>query len=279
MKTPGPTNGFRSFFYFCNQIGTTMILSARQLIIGYDGQPIQQPLDLEVQAGEMICILGSNGCGKSTLLRTLAGLQDKLGGSLTIQGKNADKLNDTDKAKLFSLVLTDKVELENTTVFEMVALGRYPHSSWLGGLSEADKKAITKSIEMVRLTDKSECFFNCLSDGEKQRVMIAKALAQDTPLILLDEPTAHLDLPNRVKIMLLLRQLAHDTRRSVLISSHELDLALQTADKIWLMQPQKGICCGTPDELVRQGIFQQAFQTDVFSFHYIDNRLVISYDL
>lgn len=279
MKTPGPTNGFRSFFYFCNQIGTTMILSARQLIIGYDGQPIQQPLDLEVQAGEMICILGSNGCGKSTLLRTLAGLQDKLGGSLTIQGKNADKLNDTDKAKLFSLVLTDKVELENTTVFEMVALGRYPHSSWLGGLSEADKKAITKSIEMVRLTDKSECFFNCLSDGEKQRVMIAKALAQDTPLILLDEPTAHLDLPNRVKIMLLLRQLAHDTQRSVLISSHELDLALQTADKIWLMQPQKGICCGTPDELVRQGIFQQAFQTDVFSFHYIDNRLVISYDL
>ncbi len=279
MKTPGPTNGFRSFFYFCNQIGTTMILSARQLIIGYDGQPIQQPLDLEVQAGEMICILGSNGCGKSTLLRTLAGLQDKLGGSLTIEGKNADKLNDTDKAKLFSLVLTDKVELENTTVFEMVALGRYPHSSWLGGLSEADKKAITKSIEMVRLTDKSECFFNCLSDGEKQRVMIAKALAQDTPLILLDEPTAHLDLPNRVKIMLLLRQLAHDTRRSVLISSHELDLALQTADKIWLMQPQKGICCGTPDELVRQGIFQQAFQTDVFSFHYIDNRLVISYDL
>lgn len=279
MKTPGPTNGFRSFFYFCNQIGTTMILSARQLIIGYDGQPIQQPLDLEVQAGEMICILGSNGCGKSTLLRTLTGLQSKLSGSLTIQGKNADKLNDTDKAKLFSLVLTDKVELENTTVFEMVALGRYPHSSWLGGLSEADKKAITKSIEMVRLTDKSECFFNCLSDGEKQRVMIAKALAQDTPLILLDEPTAHLDLPNRVKIMLLLRQLAHDTRRSVLISSHELDLALQTADKIWLMQPQKGICCGTPDELVRQGIFQQAFQTDVFSFHYIDNRLVISYDL
>lgn len=279
MKTPGSTNGFRSFFYFCNQIETTMILSAKKLIIGYDGQPIQQPLDLEVQAGEMICILGSNGCGKSTLLRTLAGLQDKLGGSLTIQGKNADKLNDTDKAKLFSLVLTDKVELENTTVFEMVALGRYPHSSWLGGLSEADKKAITKSIEMVRLTNKTECFFNCLSDGEKQRVMIAKALAQDTPLILLDEPTAHLDLPNRVKIMLLLRQLAHDTRRSVLISSHELDLALQTADKIWLMQPQKGICCGTPDELVRQGIFQQAFQTDVFSFHYIDNRLVISYDL
>lgn len=267
------------FFYFCNQIETTMILSAKKLIIGYDGQPIQQPLDLEVQAGEMICILGSNGCGKSTLLRTLAGLQDKLGGSLTIQGKNADKLNDTDKAKLFSLVLTDKVELENTTVFEMVALGRYPHSSWLGGLSEADKKAITKSIEMVRLTNKTECFFNCLSDGEKQRVMIAKALAQDTPLILLDEPTAHLDLPNRVKIMLLLRQLAHDTRRSVLISSHELDLALQTADKIWLMQPQKGICCGSPDELVRQGIFQQAFQTDVFSFHYIDNRLVISYDL
>lgn len=256
-----------------------MILSARQLTIGYNGQPIQHPLDLEVQAGKMICILGSNGCGKSTLLRTLAGLQEKLSGSLTIQGKNADRLNDTEKAKLFSLVLTDKVELENTTVFEMVALGRYPHSSWLGGLSETDKEVITKSIGMVRLTDKAECFFNCLSDGEKQRVMIAKALAQDTPLILLDEPTAHLDLPNRVKIMLLLRQLAHDTQRSVLISSHELDLALQTADKIWLMQPQKGICCGTPAELVRQGIFQQAFQTDVFSFHYIDNRLVISYDL
>ena len=256
-----------------------MILSAKQLTIGYNGQAIQQALDLEVQAGELICILGSNGCGKSTLLRTLAGLQDKLGGSLTIQNKNADRLNDADKAKLFSLVLTDKVELENTTVFEMVALGRYPHSSWLGGLSEADKEAVKKSIEMVRLTDKTACFFHCLSDGEKQRVLITKALAQDTPLMLLDEPTAHLDLPNRVQIMLLLRQLAHDTRRSVLISSHELDLALQTADRIWLMQPQKGICSGTPDELVRQGLFRQAFRTDVFSFHYIDNRLVISYNL
>lgn len=267
------------FFIFATKLEVFMILSAKRLVIGYGKLPIQQPLNLEVQPGEMICILGSNGCGKSTLLRTLAGLQDKLGGSLTISGKNADNLSEADKARLFSLVLTDKVELENTTVFEMVALGRYPHSSWLGGLSDTDKKAITKSIGMVRLTDKTECLFNCLSDGEKQRVMIAKALAQDTPLILLDEPTAHLDLPNRVKIMLLLRQLAHDTQRSVLISSHELDLALQTADKIWLMQPQKGICCGTPDELVKQGIFQQAFQTDVFSFHYIDNRLVISYDL
>lgn len=267
------------FLYFCSPIMENMILSTKALCIGYGHAVVQQALNLSIDLGQLVCVLGTNGCGKSTLFRTLTGLQKSLGGSTEINGKNVLEMSDTERAKTFSIVLTDKVDMENTTVFDIVALGRYPYSTWLGSLSREDKQAITAAIDMVELTDKTHNFFTQLSDGEKQRVMIAKALAQDTPLIFLDEPTAHLDLPNRVKIMLLLRRLAHKTNKAILLSTHELDLAIQAADKIWLMKVQGGVCCGTPDELVQQGVFQQTFQTDSFVFSQVDGRLVMRYKL
>ena len=254
-----------------------MFLSTQQLSIGYENYIVQPSLDLEMNRGEFICVLGTNGCGKSTLFRTLAGLQKSLSGTTFLEGKDVRTLSAAEKSLFFAIGLTDKVDLENTIVSEVVAMGRYPYSSWLGGLNAEDNEMVARALAQVRLSSKAECLFTELSDGERQRVMIAKALAQDTPLILLDEPTAHLDLPNRVEIMLLLQKLAHETNKSVLLSTHELDLALQAADKIWLMQQSGGVICGVPEDLVLNGAFQTVFATDAFSFNKANGNFSMNY--
>ena len=206
----------------------------------------------------MVCMLGPNGCGKSTLLRTLAGLQPALSGEYT----HSD-------AKNIALVLTERLSMDNTTVHDVVAMGRYPYTSFLGGLSAEDEKIIAKSLEQVGF-DLSTfifhlSFFNAHSDGEKQRILIAKALAQQTPIILLDEPTAHLDLPHRILILRLLRNLAHEQGKTILISTHELDLALALSDRILLMTPGKGIRLDTAENLKKVDAFTRAFNMDIFN--------------
>lgn len=236
-------------------------LHLHDLSIGYGKSLIQEHLNLSARSGEMVCLLGQNGCGKSTLIRTIAGLQPALGGSFTL-----------DTEEKAAVVLTDRLSVDHATVHDIVAMGRYPYSSWLGVLTEEDKRIVREAIANMELTHKTEAFFNELSDGEKQRALIAKAIAQQTSLIILDEPTAHLDLPNRIKTLLTMRELAHQTGRIVLISTHELDLALQTADTIWLMTPRKanekagGVVVGTPEELIASGEFQSAFADDHFTF-------------
>ena len=204
----------------------------------------------------MVCMLGPNGCGKSTLLRTLAGLQPALGGEYT----HSD-------AKNIALVLTERLSMDNTTVHDVVALGRYPYSSFLDGLKKEDEVIIAKSLEQVGFQDLniSNTFFNAHSDGEKQRILIAKALAQQTPIILLDEPTAHLDLPHRILILRLLRNLAHEQNKTILISTHELDLALALSDRILLMTPNKGIQLDTAANLKKANAFTSAFGMDIFN--------------
>ena len=210
-------------------------------------------------------MLGPNGCGKSTLLRTLAGLQPALSGEYKIQ--NSDR-----PEKSVALVLTERLSMDNTTVHDVVAMGRYPYTSFLGGLSEQDERIIAESLQQVGFLTPSlegrvgERFFNSHSDGEKQRILIAKALAQQTPIILLDEPTAHLDLPHRILILRLLRQLAHEQGKTVLISTHELDLALALSDRILLMSPVgRGIQLDTPEALKKADAFTSAFGMDIFS--------------
>lgn len=206
-------------------------------------------------------MLGPNGCGKSTLLRTLAGLQPALSGEFT----HCDSKN-------IALVLTERLSMDNTTVHDVVAMGRYPYTSFLGGLSAEDERIIEKALEQVgfetsrsRDFDISNTMFNAHSDGEKQRILIAKALAQQTPIILLDEPTAHLDLPHRILILRLLRQLAHEQGKTVLISTHELDLALALSDRIMLMTPGKGIQLDTAENLKKADAFTSAFGMDIFN--------------
>ena len=203
-------------------------------------------------------MLGPNGCGKSTLLRTLAGLQPALSGEYT----HSD-------AKNIALVLTERLSMDNTTVHDVVALGRYPYSSFLDGLKKEDEAIIAKSLEQVGFNLSTFnfhlSFFNAHSDGEKQRILIAKALAQQTPIILLDEPTAHLDLPHRILILRLLRQLAHEQNKTILISTHELDLALALSDRILLMTPGKGIQLDTAANLKKANAFTSAFGMDIFN--------------
>lgn len=254
------------------------LLQTLHLNIGYKSHVVQADLCLSLQEGQMVCMLGKNGCGKSTLLRTLAGLQPPLAGSVLMRGEDSNSITMRQRAQLFSLVLTDRIDNSNMTVWDVVSLGRFPHNNWLGQLSVSDQQFVEEAIKKVKLEDKAYSYIHCLSDGERQRAMIARALAQDTPLILMDEPTAHLDLPNRVDTMLLLRELAHATHKTILLSTHELDLALQTADQIWLMSPQEGVITGIPEDLVLEGAFQKAFQADSFIFNPANGNFSVSYN-
>ena len=240
-------------------------ISTNNLTIGYDHHTVQRNLSFELHHGEMVCMLGPNGCGKSTLLRTLAGLQPALAGSFEIANSQLPIANSAKEASQIALVLTERLSLENTTVHDVVAMGRYPYTSFLGGLSPADEQIIEQSLSDVGLSNTAHTFFNDHSDGEKQRTLIAKALAQQTPIILLDEPTAHLDLPNRIRVLQLLRRVAREQHKTILISTHELDLAIKLSDRIMLMTPQQGIQLDTPSKLCEQDAFTAAFGMDIFN--------------
>jgi iron complex transport system ATP-binding protein len=226
---------------------------------------VQKGLNLKADSGRLICLIGRNGCGKSTLLRTLAGLQPPLCGQVMLDNKNITKLSDNERSTLLSLVLTDKIEVENLTIFELAALGRFPYTSWNGALREEDKKIVQNALNQVNLLSLKDKMLSEVSDGEKQRAVIAKALAQDTPLVLLDEPTSHLDLANRIEIMMLLRSLSVMTKKTFILSTHELDLAIKMADFLWLMN-ENGTTTGIPEDLMLSGIFQQSFENRNFNF-------------
>lgn len=230
-----------------------ILLYAKSLSVGYTEGTSQHVLfeniDLELRAGELVCFMGANGIGKSSLIRTLAGLQLPISNvSLNIDPKK------------ISVVLTDRVNTINMTVAELVTLGRYPYLDWNIRLSDEDKSIVERAIHDTHIQSISNKKLFELSDGQLQMAMIARALAQDTPIILLDEPTAHLDLNNRVEIMNLLRKLARNSNKAILVATHELDLALQTADVIWLAGKNKKLISGIPEDLVLNGSFDEIFQ-------------------
>lgn len=258
------------------------ILQTSSLSIGYLQRKrpvlVQSCLDLSVRAGEMVCLIGPNGSGKSTLLRTLCGLQPAIAGQSFVNGMDIQNISNHERALLISLVLTDRIEVEHATVKAIIAMGRHPYSNWWGNTSEEDDAKVDEAIRLVHLEQKADSLLTELSDGERQRVMIAKAFVQDTPIIILDEPTAHLDLPNRVEIMLLLHKLAHETGKSIVISTHELDIALQAADRIWLMT-EKGVEVGVPEDLVLNGNFSEAFMNNNFIFNPSNGNFSMNYHL
>ena len=239
------------------------LLETKNLSVGYPGQsiPLFEKQDLALYAGELVCFMGPNGIGKSTLIRTLAGLQKRIEGSIYIHTDNAQL------QQQIAVVLTDKITTPGMTVYELVTFGRYPYLNWNISLREDDLRIIDEAIDQVNIRNIISKKLYQLSDGQLQMVMIARALAQTTPIILLDEPTAHLDLNNRVEIMRMLRNLARNTNKAILIATHELDLALQTADYIWLAGNQKNIIAGIPEDLVLNGSFD-----DIFRFKGFDLR-------
>lgn len=233
-----------------------VLLETKDLSIGYTGQavPLFEKQNLALYAGELVCFMGPNGIGKSTLIRTLAGLQKRIHGSIYIHTTNAEL------QQQIAVVLTDKITTPGMTVHELITFGRYPYLNWNVSLREDDIRIIDEVIDQVNIRNIISKKLYQLSDGQLQMVMIARALAQTTPIILLDEPTAHLDLNNRVEIMRMLRNLARKTNKAILIATHELDLALQTADYIWLAGNQKNIVTGIPEDLVLNGSFDDIFR-------------------
>lgn len=250
---------------------THSTLKASNLSIGYRKKTVEkrvhENLQLELRKGELLCLMGPNGAGKSTLLRTLAGIQAPLAGQVWIAGKELHQLNAVEKAHFISLVLTETISAGNMTVLELVALGRYPHTGWGGQLSESDKTQVSQALEDVGIKELAKEKLYELSDGQRQKALIARALAQDGELIILDEPTAHLDLINRLQIMRLLRLLALRRQKAIVVATHELDLALQTADRMWLLgNKEEGLTAGVPEDLVLQGQLAKTFSRSGFYF-------------
>ncbi|MDF9795256.1 iron complex transport system ATP-binding protein [Catalinimonas alkaloidigena] len=251
------------------------ILFTRGLSVGYSPDKLLiSKLDLKVKRGELICLLGTNGAGKSTLLRTLAGMQAALEGEVSIAGKLLSEISPRRLAQQLSLVLTERGIALNLRVHELIAMGRHPYSGWFGRLSQVDRKLIDQAMEDTATLEFANRPFYELSDGEKQKVMIARALAQDTPLIILDEPTVHLDLPNRVEIMQLLHRLTHEKQKAILMSSHDLELVIQSADQLWLLHKQN-IWSGIPEDLVLQGKVEACFQSKNLRFDQQKGSFVI----
>lgn len=242
------------------------------LSIGYPGKNdtkvVAEHIHADINSGELTCLLGANGIGKSTLLRTLSAFQPKLGGHIYIEGKEIEQYNDKELSTVISVVLTEKCDVRNMTVTELVGLGRTPYTGFWGTLDGKDKQIVERSISLVRIENLAQRMVHTLSDGERQKAMIAKALAQETPVIFLDEPTAFLDFPSKVEMMQLLHQLSRQTGKTIFLSTHDLELALQIADKIWLMDRANGVTIGTPEDLSLNGSLSQFFAGKGIAFDF-----------
>lgn len=240
----------------------SVLLQTENLSVGFQKQGgalvLFDELNLELEAGKLVCFMGTNGVGKSSLIKTLAGLLKPLSGNMKIA--HQDPIREGPEPTSISVVLTDKVSALNMTVYDLVMLGRYPYLNWSMTIRDEDQAIFQQAIKTIRIEHLVNKRLFELSDGQLQMVMVARALAQDTPILLLDEPTAHLDLNNRVEIMNLLRSLAHNTGKAIVVATHELDLALQTADLIWLAGHTKKIVTGIPEDLVLDGSFDSIFQ-------------------
>ncbi|WP_157608531.1 ABC transporter ATP-binding protein [Roseivirga seohaensis] len=251
---------------------TRIILSTTNLTVGYKDKKGEKPvltnLNLSLEKGKLTCLLGTNGTGKSTLMRTIGGIQKPLKGEVFMQGKPIRSIDAKSLSKQLSLVLTDRIAPGNLTVYALVSLGRFPYTSWLGTLSQEDKDIIFIAMEATGILEFANKHIGELSDGERQKVMIARTLAQNTEVIFLDEPTAHLDLPNRMEIFHLLRELAVKGDKAILLTTHELDMALANADHLWLINQNQSIDSGLPEDLVLNGLLEEAFQRDQLQFDY-----------
>ncbi len=245
----------------------TIVLN--NLSIGYTAKGnekvVANQLHGVIRAGELTCLLGQNGIGKSTLLRTLSAFQPKLSGSVLLHGREIDSYTDKELSRMIGVVLTEKPDVQNMSVMELVSMGRSPYTGFWGTLTSEDRQIVDEAIQLVGIVSLEGRMVHTLSDGERQKVMIAKALAQQTPVIYLDEPTAFLDFPSKVEIMQLLHRLAQDEQKTIFLSTHDVELALQIADCLWLMEPT-GLSVGSPLQLAAQGVLSRFIERDGIIF-------------
>lgn len=225
-------------------------ITTNRLTVGYRGHRVVEDISLSLPCGRLVCLLGPNGAGKSTLLRTLCGFQPPIEGTVTISGSDITTMSAAEVARLVSVVLTDRPLTPSLTVREMVGMGRAPYTGFWGRLSDDDRRLVSEAMQTVGIAPLATRRMGRLSDGERQKVMIAKALAQHTPVIVLDEPTAFLDYPSKVAVMKTLARLAHDEGKTILMSTHDLELAAQLGDELMEIE-NKHIRKITADEVSR----------------------------
>ena len=247
------------------------ILELHNLSVGYTQKRQQKvvvsDINVRLDKGELVCLLGPNGAGKSTLMKTISGAQPPLSGEVLFQGENLHSMSVKMLAKKLSLVLTERIQAGMLTAYEVVALGRYPHTNWSGKMTSNDHDIIKWSLEMTSASFLANRPFSELSDGERQKVMVARAVAQEPEVMILDEVTAFLDLPRRVEIMQLLKRLAHSEGKAILLSTHDMDLALRNADSLWLLPNNGKLLNGAPEDLVLYGSIERAFNSKGVSFN------------
>lgn len=238
------------------------MVSIQQIEVGYPGksgmQQVLSGINLQAEKSELVAIVGRNGAGKTTLMKAMVGLHSPLRGSIFLDGTDLVHLGRKELSRMISYVSTDLIHSPSMTVYDLVALGRYPYTRWLGLLEPSDKEWIAKAMEYTHVSPFAHKNLNDLSDGERQRAMIARALAQNTPLMIMDEPAAFLDVVNRYEIMMMLRKMCREEGKTVIVSTHDLSMALHEADKVWLLN-QGGAVQGAPEDLVMQGMFRNLF--------------------
>ena len=265
----------RKSYIFANTMETVVL---KNLSIGYtqkgNEKVVAQGLNAAINSGELTCLLGCNGIGKSTLLRTLSAFQPALGGDVMInyelritnyELRSLTSFTDKELSRLIGIVLTEKPDVRNMTIEDLVGMGRSPYTGFWGTLTADDRQIVAEAIGMVGIESLRGRMIHTLSDGERQKVMIAKTLAQQTPIIYLDEPTAFLDYPSKVEMMQLLRRLAHEQQKTIFLSTHDVELALQLADRLWLMEPNQ-LSVGTPRQLADDGTLSRFIERDGIVF-------------
>lgn len=255
-----------------------MILQTKNLSIGYTSKAttktVASNVSIQLEQGKLIGLVGANGIGKSTLLRTLTGIQKPLTGTVLLNQKTIESFEPLDLAQQISVVLTEKLPPSNLTVYELIALGRQPYTNWLGKLTEADKIQIEQAIQLTEISHLINQKHFEISDGQLQKVLIARALAQDTPLIVLDEPTTHLDLVHKVSLFKLLKKLAAETQKCILYSTHDIDLAIQLSDEMIVMNG-KTVIQDQPCNLISKGVFNSLFENEFIFFDSTKGKFTI----
>lgn len=248
------------------------VITATDLCIGYrthkEEKKVHEHLSFELYPGELTSLLGANGAGKSTLLRTLSASQPSLAGDLQLLDKPLQHYSEKERSRTIGVVLTDKTQAGGLTVYELVALGRQPHTGFFGRLHRHDHAIIQEALDAVGITHKAQSYTAELSDGERQKVMIAKALVQECPLIILDEPTAFLDVVSRIEIMTLLHRLAVEQNKAILLSTHDIEQALVLSDKLWLLSKEKGLQCGVTEDMILSHQMDNLFSHSNIRFDY-----------
>lgn len=255
-----------------------IILNCENISIGYSSKKgtkiVASNINLSFEKGKLIALIGENGIGKSTLLRTLTGIQKTISGEVFLNNKNIKKYSNLELAQNLSLVLTEKLPTSNLTVFELIALGRQPYTNWIGKLSEVDLNHVNKAIELTNIKHLRDKKHFEISDGQLQIVLISRALAQDTPLIILDEPTTHLDLLHKVSLLKLLKKLSSETKKCILYSTHDIDLAIQLSDEMIVMK-SGNIVQDNPCKLIENDIFNDLFNDSSIVFDAKKSKFIV----